>query len=169
MASTTAIEFERLGIWRTVCSKNNIENRSKRSYEIEQNGRDAKLRFEADGLLVDLDASIADEERIPATSIDCLQLGDGSVLVARLRDDDQLVVARIENRSDIIWFQKKAVLNPSNRPANYTGVALEACVEILRKKDVIVIVGAKRGVSCMFVFELDQGDELDAGIFDQLR
>lgn len=161
-----------LGSGGPLAQNNNIENRtnrSKRASEIEQDGEVTKLRFEADGLLVDLDASIADEERIPATSIDCLQLGDGTVLVARLRDDDQLFVARIENRSDVVWFQKKRVLNPNNRPASYSGVAREACVEIFRRKDVIVVIGAKLGVSCLFVFEPDQGDELDAGIFEQLR
>lgn len=161
-----------LGSGGPLTQNNDIDTRTKRSrrsFAIEQDGEDAKLKFEADGLLVDLDASIADEEKIPATSVDCLRLGDGSVVVARLRGDGHLIVARIENRSEIVWYQKTTVPNPNNRSAGYTGVALDACVEIIRKKNSIIIMGAKLGVSCMFVFELDQGDELDAGIFDQLR
>lgn len=150
----------------------NIESRTKRSkrtFEIVQEGGESKLRFEANDVLVDLDPVIADDERIPAASIDGLQLGDGSVLVARWRNDDQLVVARIENRAGSVWFQKKQVSNPNDRSAWYSGVGREACVEILRKKDAIVVIGAKTGVSCLFVFEPDQGDEVEAGIFDQLR
>ena len=141
----------------------------KRNFEIEQNGVEAKLKFEADGVLVELDSRFVDAERIPETSIGALQLQDGSVIVARLREDSSFMVAKIQNRSDIAWMQEKVVRDASERPISYTGVALDACVEILEKKGTIVVVGARMGVSCIYVFDLDHGDELDAGVFDQLR
>jgi hypothetical protein len=139
--------------------------RSKRTFDFEENELKTIVKFKSDGLVFDLGSRFVGYEK--DLSIDCSRLEKDHIVAAKFIDNENLIVARFDKTSNTEWFQPIELRNKEELSGR-TGVFLPHCLEIVRNGDKMMIFGARIGTSFVCTLDLDSGELLDISFFKQL-